>query len=156
MNLVLRSRNGYPLPFAFRRTPSSGAFDSLVDSMVEDFFAPARSKAAAAHASPRINLTESASAYVVEAELPGVAKENVKVSVDGNVVTLEAEVKREAEHKEGETFLLTERNIEKFTRSFTLASEVDDQRSVAKLENGILTLTLPKKAELQPKQILVQ
>ncbi|MBV8666139.1 MAG: Hsp20/alpha crystallin family protein [Burkholderiaceae bacterium] len=159
MNLVLRSRNGYPTPFAFRR--ASGSLDRLFDNMVEDFFAPggAHTRAAgtqiAAHA-PRINLSESATAYVVEAELPGVAKENVKISVDGNVVTLEAEVKRDTERKEGETVVFAERRTEKFARSFTLASEVDDEKSVAKLENGVLTLTLPKKAELLPKQIQVQ
>jgi HSP20 family protein len=156
MNLVLRSRNGYPLPFAFRRTPSNGSVDRLFDSLVDDFFSPVKSGISATHLSPRINLTESAGDYVVEAELPGVAKENIKISVDGNVVTLEAEVKRGTERKEGETVLLAERSVEKFTRSFTLPSEVDDERSIAKLDNGVLTLTLPKKAELQSKQIQVQ
>jgi HSP20 family protein len=98
---------------------------------------------------------------VVEAELPGVVKEDVKISVDGNQVTLEAEVKRKVEHKDGEsqqgeTVVFAERTVQKFARSFTLAVEVDDERTVAKLENGILTLTLPKKEALRPKQIQVQ
>jgi len=156
MNLVLRNHNGFSVPFALRRAPLNGSFEHLVDSVVEDFFAPAKGKASAVRAAPRINLTESASAYVVEAELPGVTKENIKISVDGTVVTLEAEVKRDVTRKEGETVLFAERSVEKFARNFTLATEVDDANSVAKLENGVLTLTLPKKAELQPKQILVQ
>lgn len=156
MNLVLRNRHGFPLPFAFRRAPVDGSFDRLFNSVVEDYFAPATGKAASAGIAPRVNVTESDKAYVVEAELPGVVKENVKISVDGKHVTLEAEVKREVERKEGETVVFAERSAQKFARSFSLSAEVDDERTVAKLENGILTLTLPKKEALRPKQIQVQ
>ena len=156
MNLVLRNRHGFPLPFAFRRAPVDGSFDRLFDSVVEDYFTPAAGKAASAGIAPRVNVTESEKAYVVEAELPGVVKENVKISVDGKHVTLEAEVKREVERKEGETVVFAERSVQKFARSFNLSAEVDDERTVAKLENGILTLTLPKKEALRPKQIQVQ
>lgn len=159
MNLVLRNRHGFPLPFAFRRAPVDGSFDRLFNSVVEDYFAPAAGKAATAASAgiaPRVNVTESDKAYIVEAELPGVVKENVKISVDGKHVTLEAEVKREVERKEGETVVFAERSAQKFARSFSLSAEVDDERTVAKLENGILTLTLPKKEALRPKQIQVQ
>jgi HSP20 family protein len=156
MNLVLRNHNGFPLPFAFRRSGANNSFDRLFDSVVEDYFAPTKSKVAHAHVAPRIDVTESDKAYIVEAEIPGVAKENIKISVDGKNVTLEAEVKREVEQKEGETVVFAERSVKKFSRSFTLATEVDDERTVAKLENGVLTLTLPKKEELRPKQIQVQ
>jgi len=156
MNFVLRNHNGFPVPFAFRRTPVNGSFDRLFDSVVEDYFAAPKNKTASAGIAPRINVTESEQAYVVEAEIPGVTKENVKISVDGKHVTLEAEVKRDVERKEGETVVFAERTVQKFSRSFTLAAEVDDERTVAKLENGILTLTLPKKEALRPKQIQVQ
>jgi len=156
MNLVLRNRNGFPMPFAIRRAPVSGSFDRLFDSVVEDYFAPAKNKTASATIAPRVNVTESEKAYVVEAELPGVVKENVKISVDGKQVTLEAEVKREVERKEGETVVFAERTVQKFARSFTLATEVDDEHTVAKLENGVLTLTLPKKEAMRPKHIQVQ
>lgn len=156
MNLVLRNRHGFPLPFAFRRTPVDGSFDRLFDSVVEDYFAPVKSKTASASVAPRVNVTESDKAYVVEAELPGVTKENVKISVEGKHVALEAEVTRDTERKEGETVVFAERSIQKFARSFAFAAEVDNDRSVAKLENGILILTLPKKEELRPKQIQVQ
>ncbi|HEY8025667.1 MAG TPA: Hsp20/alpha crystallin family protein [Burkholderiaceae bacterium] len=155
MSIVLRNHRGYTTPFSFRRVPVGG-IDSLFDNLVEDYFAPAGAAASRAHVSPRIDVTESASAYVVEAELPGVTKENVKISVEGKVVTLEAEIKRATERKEGETVVFAERTTEKFSRSFKLAADVDDARSVAKLENGILTLTLPKKEDLRPKQIQVQ
>ncbi|HSY26258.1 MAG TPA: Hsp20/alpha crystallin family protein [Burkholderiaceae bacterium] len=159
MNFVLRNHNGFPVPFAFRRTPANGSFDRLFDSVVEDYFAAPKNKTtktANTSIAPRINITESEQAYIVEAEIPGVTKENVKISVDGKHVTLEAEVKRDVESKEGETVIFAERTVQKFSRSFTLAVEVDDERTIAKLENGILTLTLPKKEALRPKQIQVQ
>lgn len=155
MSIVLRNHRGYTTPVSFRRVPVNG-FDGLFDNLVENYFAPVGVESSRGHVSPRINVTESATAYTVEAELPGVTKENVKISVEGKLVTLEAEVKRNVERKEGEAIVFAERTTEKFSRSFKLAAEVDDARSVAKLENGILTLTLPKKEELRPKQIQVQ
>lgn len=156
MNLVLRNRNGFPYPFAVQRAPFNGSFDRLLNSVAKDYFAPEVTVPAGARTAPRLDVTESEKAYVIEAELPGVTKENVKISVDGKQVRLEAEVKRETDRKEGETVVFSERSIEKFARSFTLKTEVDDTRSTAKLENGILTLTLPKKEALHPKQIQVQ
>jgi len=155
MNLVLR-KHGFPRSFAVGRTPLNGSLDELFDSMVKGYFAPAGAEVSSARNTPRVNVVESDKAYVVEAELPGVSKENVKISVDGNKVTLEAEVKRETDRSEGEKVVYSERSIQKFARSFTLKSDVDDTRTTAKLENGILTLTLPKKEELQPKHIPVQ
>jgi len=80
----------------------------------------------------------------------------VKVSVEDNQVTLEAEVKRDIEQKDGENVVHTERTVRKFVRHFKLAKDVDEAQIVAKLENGILTLTLPKKTESRSKQITVQ
>jgi HSP20 family protein len=155
MSLILRNHRGYATPISFRRVPVNG-FDSLFDNLVENYFAPAGSDSSRVHVSPRINVTESATAYTVEAELPGVTKENVKIAVEGKLVTLEAEVKRNVERKEGEAVVFAERTTEKFSRSFKLVAEVDDARSIAKLENGVLTLTLPKKEDLRPKHIQVQ
>jgi len=152
MSLVLRNRS-YATPYAFRRV---NGFDRLFDSFFDGHFPAQESGASSAAVAPRINVTESAAAYVVEAELPGVAKENVNISVDGKLVTIEAEVKRNTERVEGETVVFAERSTEKFSRSFKLAVEVDDGKSAAKLENGVLTLTLPKKEALRPKQIAVQ
>lgn len=156
MNFVVRNHNGFPVPFAFRRTPVNGSFDRLFDSVLEDYFTASKGKQEDASVSPRVNVTESEQAYVIEAEIPGVTKENVKISVEGKHVALEAEVKREVEQKDGENVTVTQQTVRKFARSFKLAKDVDDTQSVAKLENGILTLTLQKKVELRPKQILVQ
>ena len=159
MNFVVRNHNGFPVPYAFRRTPVNGyagSFDRLFDSVFDDFFTASKSRATNDSVAPRLSVKEDQQAYIVEAEIPGVTKENVKISVEGNVVTLEAEVKRQVEQKDGDNVTQVEKTVRKFARRFTLAKDVDDAQSVAKLENGILTLTLPKKAELRPKQIIVQ
>jgi HSP20 family protein len=155
MNFVVRNHNGFPVPFAFRRTPVNGSAVSF-DRLFEEFFATPKNSTASDSVVPRIQVSEDDQTYIVEAEVPGVTKENVKISVEGNVVTLEAEVKRQIEQKDGDNVTHTERTVRKFARRFTLEKDVDDSQSVAKLENGVLTLTLPKKAELRPKQITVQ
>jgi HSP20 family protein len=130
--------------------------------MLEDFFAPFTPYSALAGgepdgtASPPINVAETADAYRVEVELPGVSKENIRVAVDNRRVTIEAEEKRESDQKEGERLIYAERNATKYVRSFTLPSEVDDAGAQAKFENGVLTLTLPKKQPAQPKQLAIQ
>lgn len=155
MNLILRNRDGFPVPVAFRNTAFDRPFEQLFNSMYEDFLAPASAQESFM-ASPRINVVEKNDAYEIEAEVPGVTKDDVKIAIDNRHVSIEAEVKRESERKEGEAVIHAERVVKKFTRSFTLAAEVDDARAVAKLENGVLTLTLPKKEEKQPKQIRIQ
>ena len=153
MNLILRNRSGYPLPGSLRTT----VFGNLLDSMLDDFLAPATEGAREnAVYSPRIDLTENDKGYLIEADLPGVAKNDLKVSVDGQRVTIEAEVKRETERKEGETVMHAERVIRKYSRSFELPSDLDDAQAVAKLEHGVLTLTLPKKQAAQSKLLTIQ
>lgn len=155
MNLILRNRNGFPVPVAFRQNPLDKPFEQLIDSMYEDFFAPASAQEMLM-SSPRINVVETPKSYEVEAELPGVTKNDVRIAVDNRQVSIEAEVKRDSERKEGEAVIHAERIVKKFSRNFTLSAEVDEARAVAKLENGVLTLTLPKKEEKQPKQIAIQ
>lgn len=155
MNVVLRNRNGFPLPRAFASSVFEHPFERLVDSMLDDFVTTGTG-AAASTLAPRIDVTETPQAFLVEAEVPGVAKDDVRISVDGKRISFEAEVKRATEQKEGESLIHSERIVQKFTRSFTLPVEVDDDRAEARLENGILRLTLPKKQAVQPKQIAVQ
>jgi HSP20 family protein len=158
MNVILRDRNGFPIPVAVRSGTVNESFERLVDSIFEDMLKPVSTatRPKLDEGTPRMNVVETENEYKVEAELPGVSKEDVKISVDGKHVSFEAEVKRETEQKEGERVLHAERVARKFTRSFTLPSEVDETRAEAKLESGILKLTLPKKQETQPKHITVQ
>lgn len=96
---------------------------------------------------PQINLdiSEKNGSYIVKAEIPGVKKDDIDVRIDGNMVTISAEVKQEKEEKEEGRMLRCERQYGWASRSFTLATPVDEKKSDAKYENGILNLTLPKK-----------
>jgi len=104
----------------------------------------------------KVDVAEKNGAYVVTAELAGVRKEDIHISIDGAQVTLEAEVKREKEASQDERVLHSERVYGKVMRSFTLPQEVDESKAEAKFRDGVLELTLPKKAAAQRKQISVQ
>jgi HSP20 family protein len=93
---------------------------------------------------------------VVAADLPGVKKEDIQVAIDGAQVTLSAEVKREKEVAEGERVLHVERAYGKVSRSFTLPQELDEAKAEAKFRDGVLELTLPKKAAAARKAITIQ
>jgi HSP20 family protein len=103
----------------------------------------------------RVDVHEAGNAYTVKADLPGVAKDAIHVDIDGNRVTIRAEVKRESEQKEGERVLRSERYYGAFARSFALADEVDEDKANAKFENGVLELTLPKKAAGGAKRLQI-
>jgi HSP20 family protein len=97
----------------------------------------------------RMDVTENDKNYEVKAEIPGVKKEDIKVAIDRNQVTISAEVKEEKEEgqKSGSGMVRNERYYGQMYRSFMLPQEVDDAAAEAKYENGVLTLSLPKKAE---------
>ncbi len=159
MNII--RRNNSPLS-TYRPTSFDDPFERLVENVFENFFAPFTPYSSLSRleadtmVSPRLNVVETDKAFVVEAELPGVAKEDIKVAVDNRRVTLEAEAKRETAQKEDENVVYAERSVRKFARSFTLPTDVDDTNAQAKLENGILTLTLPKKEPAQAKKLTIQ
>ncbi|MCM5571545.1 Hsp20/alpha crystallin family protein [Burkholderiaceae bacterium FT117] len=104
----------------------------------------------------KVEVKESNGDYSVQAEMPGVKKEDINVQIDGNRVSISAEVKRESEQKEGERVLRSERYYGAVARSFTLASEVDESRASANFENGVLKLTLPKKAAPAAKRLEIK
>ena len=103
----------------------------------------------------RIDLKETDNAYTVHAEIPGVRKEDIDVTIDGNFVSLRAEVKREKEEK-GEKMLRSERYYGSVSRSFTLASDVDEKTATAKYADGVLELMLPKKAGSSSRRVQVK
>jgi HSP20 family protein len=104
----------------------------------------------------KMDVKEDDKAYVVHAEVPGVKKEDIQVSIDGNQVSISAEVKREKEEKQGEKVLRTERYYGKVYRAFSLAQDVDQDGARAKYENGVLELTLPKRAASAQRRLTVQ
>ena len=132
-------------------------FNELVDDLFKGFFVrPMYAGAQEALPRMRVEVAEKNGGYTVTAELPGAKKEDIKVDIDGAQVTLSAEVKREKEATEGERLLHTERLYGKVSRSFTLPQELDEERVEATFKDGVLQLTLPKKAAAARKAITIQ
>lgn len=104
----------------------------------------------------RIDVKESNAEYTVHAELPGVAKDDIHVEIEGNRVSISGEVKRESEKKEGERVLRSERYYGSVARSFALAHEIDEAKAEAKFDNGVLTLSLPKKTAPGGKKLAIR
>jgi len=103
----------------------------------------------------RVDVHEDDGGYTVKADIPGVKKEDIDVRVDGNVVTISAEVKREQEEKKEGRVLRSERHYGYASRSFSLASDVDEGKADAKYADGVLTLKLPKKAQASSKRLSI-
>ncbi|MCF8178897.1 MAG: Hsp20/alpha crystallin family protein [Sulfuritalea sp.] len=104
----------------------------------------------------KIDVKEQEKAYLVHAEIPGVKKDDIHVAIEGAVVSISAERREEKDVKEGERVLRTERYFGKVSRSFQLAQEIDEAQVSAKYADGVLELTLPKKAATQARKITIQ
>jgi len=131
-------------------------FNDLVDDLFKGFLLrPMYAEPRGETVRMKVDVLEKDGAYLVSAELPGVSREDVQVTIDGAQVTLSAEVKREKEVAANERVLHSERVYGKATRSFTLPQEVDESRAEAKLRDGVLELTLPKKAAAARRQIAI-
>lgn len=103
----------------------------------------------------KIDVKEDDKAFTVHAEVPGVKKEDIQVDVDHDRITLRAEAKQEKEEKKGEKIVYSERTYGMASRSFTLPAEVDANAVKAEYKDGILNLTLPKKANGAAKRIAI-
>jgi len=104
------------------------------------------------YVTPVVNIYETKSDYVLEAEMPGVNKDGLEVTLDGNEITIQG--RRAPEKTEGDP-LLRERNTAEFRRVFELDPAVDSSNISAKIEQGLLTVVLPKSRHLQPRRIAV-
>ncbi|TAJ22898.1 MAG: Hsp20/alpha crystallin family protein [Rugosibacter sp.] len=104
----------------------------------------------------KVDVKERENAYAIHAEVPGVKKEDIHVSIDGAVVSISAERREEKEVKEGEQVLRSERYFGKISRSFQLPQEVDEAQASAKYNDGVLELVLPKKVAAQAKRLSIQ
>jgi len=124
------------------------------DELIRGFFRPVRVEKSAAPI--KVDVVETDSAYVVKAELPGVNKDEIQVSIEGDLVTIGAEVKRESETKDGERVLRAERYSGSVYRAFTLPVDIDEAASTAKYENGVLELTLTKKPATAGRKLTIQ
>ena len=134
-----------------RFTPFDNAFDDVFRSFL------ARPSVAPNGATQfRVDVTESDNAYNLRAEIPGVKKDDIQITIDGDTVAISAEVRNEKEVKEGERVLRTERQYGKAYRAFALGQPVDEAAASARYADGVLELTLPKKPEAQAKRITIQ
>lgn len=132
-------------------------FDETLNDLFRGFLVrPVSYDSPTAPAQFRVDVAENDSAYTLRAEIPGVNKEDIGVTIDGETVAISAEVKNEKEVKNGERVLRSERYYGKVYRAFALGQAVDETGVNAKYANGVLVLTLPKKAAVQAKRITIQ
>jgi HSP20 family protein len=131
-------------------------FEDSFDDLVKGFFLRPMRFEQQDPVRVKVDVKEDANSYTVHAEVPGVRKEDIQVSIDGNQVAISAEVRRQKEEKQGEKILRTERHYGKVYRAFALAQDVDQEKAQAKYENGVLELTLPKKAAASTRTLTVQ
>ena len=138
-----------------RRDPF--AMDELFDDLRKGYFVrPVRYPSEAPAMQIKMDVKEDENAYTVHAEMPGVSKDDIHVNVEGNTVSISAEVKRETERKEGEKVVHSERYYGKVYRSFSLGQDVDDAQAKARFDNGVLELSLPKKAVSSARRLAIQ
>jgi len=133
----------------------SGLFDDLFRDVAPGFFVKPL------HGDPlpaqiKVEVRETPQAYQLQAEIPGVNKEDIHVQVDGNVVSLRAEVKQQDSQTDGEKLLRSERFYGAVARSFQLPQDIDNTSAKARYDNGVLTLTLPKKSVVAGQRLVIE
>lgn len=104
----------------------------------------------------RVDVSETEQAYALHAEIPGVKKDDIHITIDGDQVAISAEVKSEKDVKNGARVLRSERHYGKVYRAFQLGQPVDEEGASARYSDGVLELTLPKKAAVSAKRIAIQ
>jgi HSP20 family protein len=130
--------------------------DTSYDELFRGFFKPVRVEGAPAPVTIKMDATETENGYLIHAEMPGVRKEDIDVAIEGNQVTVAAEVKQAWEKKEGDRMLRNERYFGNVYRSFTLPAELDESASEATYDNGVLELKLVKKAAAPGKRLAIR
>ncbi len=141
------------MPNVTRYDPFETAIEPF-DDLFRGFFRPVRMGQELPQF--KMDVKENDNAYTVHADLPGVKKEDIHITIDGNTVTVSAETRSESEQREGEKVLKRERTYGKVMRSFSLASDVDEATASAKYNDGVLELVLPKKTASASKRLAVQ
>ena len=136
-----------------RFNPLDDAFDELFRGF---FVRPVSFEGQTPPAQFRVDVAENDGAYILRAEIPGVRKDDISITIDGDQVAISAEVKKEKDVKDGERVLRSERYYGKVYRAFTLGQPVDEAGASAKYTEGVLELTLPKKAATAAKRITIQ
>ncbi|MCF8205020.1 MAG: Hsp20/alpha crystallin family protein [Methylotenera sp.] len=121
----------------------------------DNFFGDSRDASTSALRSPALDVIESETAYTVKLDMPGVAKDAVKVNIDGRRISVDAEQRKDDEKKDGERIIYRERTVSRFSRTFSLPQEISQSDSSASLEHGVLTLKLAKRGATSGSQLTV-
>ncbi|GLS24898.1 Hsp20/alpha crystallin family protein [Marinibactrum halimedae] len=133
--------------------PRNSLFD--FDNLFDHFLHPRRESfggAAADVFSPRVDIKETQNQYLLHAELPGVKKEDLDVTLDAGVLTISAKVSSESKEEKDEVIIRRERHFGQFWRSFNLGGNVSESDIVAKFSDGVLTLEVPKIKNTEPER----
>jgi len=133
--------------------PVYGEFDKWFDEAA-NAYSPVKAQANGTW-HPNVDVFETEGGYVLKAELPGVNKEDIKIDVSNNTLTIKGEKKFE-ERTEKDKYVRIERSYGSFTRTFALSDKVDSENIKAAYKDGVLEITLPKKEEAKPKEIKVE
>lgn len=131
------------VPMTRNANDLSRSLERFFDDGLPGLFGEPRELAQALR-SPALDVSETEHAYTVKLDMPGVPKDAVKISIDGRRVSIDAEQRKDEEKKEGERVLYRERSVARFSRSFTLPEAISQSDSSAKMDQGVLTLTLAK------------
>lgn len=136
-------------------------FSSPIDDLLRGFFVrpvnfESQSRGVERPAPIRMDVYETEKAYRVVADLPGIRKEDINITINAAEVAISADAKREQTVGDGEKALLNERFEGKYYRAFTLGHEVDEANAQARYTDGVLELTLPKSPDAMPKKITIQ
>jgi HSP20 family protein len=132
-------------------------FGELFDDLMKGFLVrPIATEGGTAAPRMKLEVSEQAEAFKVLAEVPGVKKDEIQVTIDGDQVTISAEVRKEKDVKEGERVVHSERYYGKVARSFRLGYELDESKAQAKYSDGVLELVLPKKTTAAARKLTIQ
>jgi HSP20 family protein len=130
--------------------------DSALDDLFRGFFMQPVKFEGQPEVQIKMDVSEDDRAYKVHADIPGVKKEDIHVQIDGNQVSIRAELKKEKEVKDGGKLLRSERFYGSVSRVFSLEQDVDEGQAQAKYTDGVLELTLPKKVVATAKKLTIQ
>lgn len=132
-------------------------FDDFFRDVAPGFYVrPLHGDALPTPAQIKVDVKENDKSYTVQAEVPGVAKEDIHVSIDGSVVTLRAEVKQQDSQTKDDKVLRTERYYGSVARSFQLPQDIDQANAKARYDSGVLTLSLPKKQASGSQRLAIE
>ena len=141
-------------------------FNRLFDDFEDDGYTLPSFNFKKAFATPKVDVKEGKDAYTLEMDLPGKSEKDVNIELNDNVLTISSEKEtvneqkdndkeNKAEKKDEVKWLIRERSYSHFQRSFTLPNDVDNEKLSAAVKNGVLTVTMPRKALVQPKRIAI-